>query len=265
MLTGLQNIIGLGLIPLRDAEGVGGGGDDIQKKIDEAVAAAVEGLKKTNADLKAEKTEAKQLADDLAAKLEKLGGDDGIDALVQMRERLELDETGKLLAEGKHEEWFDQRATAMRADYERRLEAATAQITERDEALKGAQTKLHSTPLDVGMGQACDKAEITEAGAREHARMLAERQFLFDPESGQHVIKGEDGGTVFGKDGKAPKTMVEWIEEKREVPESRIWWPASRSAGLNGNNMPTNPDRRMETMGNMSVAQYREARAQKEG
>ena len=279
MLTGLQNIIGLGLIPMRDAEGTGGGGgdgsggdgddsdgggDDVQKRIDEAVAAAVEGLKKTNADLKTEKTEAKKTADELAAKLAKLGGDEGIEALVKMRQSLENDETGKLLAEGKHEEWFERRAAAMKTDYERKLEAAAAALTGRDEALKGANAKLHSTLLDVGINEACQKAEVTEPGARQHAKLLAEREFQFDPEISGHVLKDADGGIVYGKDGKNPKTIQEWIEEKREVPEFRLWWGPSKSAGLTGANLPGDPNRKNEVIGKMSMAEFRTFRAKQQ-
>ena len=78
------------------------GGDDVQERINQAVEEAVEGLKRTNAELKAEKTELKERHDALSAQFDKLGGDDGIEALVQMRARLENDEVGKLLAEGKH-------------------------------------------------------------------------------------------------------------------------------------------------------------------
>ena len=264
MLTGLQTIIGLGLIPVRDAEGGGSGGgsgdDDVQKRIDEAVA----GLKKTNAELKAEKTEARKLADELNAKFEKLGGDEGIEALVKMRASLENDEVGKLLAEGKHEEWFERRSAAMKADYDKQLEAAAATLAERDEALKGAKSSLHATLLDVAIGKACDKAEIKDAGAREHARMLAERQFSFDDELNGHVIKDDEGGVVYGKDGKTPKTMVEWLEEKRNVPEYRLWWPDSRSAGLSNGGLPKNPDRRMEALGNTSMADFRKIRTEQQ-
>lgn len=238
----------------------GGGGDDLQARIDEATA----GLKKTNAELKAEKTAAKKLADDLAAKFEKLGGDEGIERLVAMREHLEKDEVGKLLAEGKHEEWFDKRASSLKADYEKKLAAMESQIAERDELLKASNGKLHSTLLDVGIGQACDKAGIIDQGAREHARMLAERQFAFDPEVGAHVLKDDDGSVVYGKDGKQPKTMAEWVEEKREVDTYRGWWPESRSAGFNHGGLPGDPDRRMKQLGSLDMNAYRQARTKEQ-
>lgn len=82
---------------------------------------------------------------------------------------------------------------------------------------------------------------------------------------GQHVLRDQDGCEVYGKDGKSPKFMVEWLEEKREVPEYRIWWPESRGAGLGSLGLPTSPDRRMEAMGNMSMDEFRAMHAKQQG
>ena len=262
MITGFRHLYSSPLFEGENEGGGGsGGGDDVQKRIDEAVEQAVSGLKANNAELKAEKIELKKRHDALAGQFEKLGGDEGIEALVQLRTNLEKDEVGKLLAEGKHEEWFEKRSAAMRADYENKLEAAQNAITERDEKLKSSSSQLHSTLLDVGMGKACDLAEIKDAAAREHARMLAEREFVFNEDHGQHVITDGDGGVVFGKDGKSPKTMTEWLEEKKGAEQYRLWWGESRGAGLQNGNLPSNPDRRMEALGNtQSLDEYAKAR-----
>lgn len=256
----------MGTAILRDAEGAGGGGgeggggggDDVQARIDKAVEEAVAGLKGTNADLKAEKTELKNRLDGISTQFESLGGEEGLKKLLEMQERLAKDEVGKLLAEGKHDEWFDKRAAPMVADYEKRLAAEVASKEEAIEKLKGSDAKLHSTLLDVGIGKACDKAEITAPAIRDHVKMLAEREFVFDAELGTHVIRDPDGGVVCGKDGKTPKTMVEWIEERKGVPEYRdYWWPGSKGAGLHNGTTPGNPQRRMEAVGEMGMPEFR--------
>jgi len=249
-----------------DDGGGGGGGDDIKDQIAKAVEEAVAGLKATNAELKKEKTEAKKQADALAEQVAKLGGDEGIEALVKMRASLENDEVGKLLASGNYEEWYEKRSGAMKADYEKQLSARDEVLTEREKALQAVQSQLHGVVLDRDIGQACDAAEISDPGAREHARMLAERQFQFDAELGQHVIRDKEGGIVYGKDGKTPKPLTEWLEEKREVPEYRLWWPGSQPAGLGNAGLPSNPDRKVEAMGKMDMAEFRKVRAeQKKG
>jgi hypothetical protein len=227
----------------------------VQARIDEAVA----GLKKTNADLKKEKSEAVTIARQLQEQFEALGGEDGIKGLVDMRQRLEKDETGKLLAEGKSEEWFEKRSEAMRKDYERKLEAQAAEIAKRDEALQTTSGRLHSTLLDVGINAACDKAEVKDPWAREHIKLLAEKSFTYDPEHDRHVIRDRDGEVKFGKDNK-PMDMAEWIEGHRGQPEYRAWWGETRGSGMGNGALPSSPDRRMELMGNMSLDEYRKAR-----
>lgn len=63
----------------------------------------------------------------------------------------------------------------------------------------------------------------------------ADAMFTQSSEHKGMVIKDEDGGVVFGKDGKSPKTIVEWLEEHRDSGHKRHWFGASKGAGADGN------------------------------
>ena len=43
------------------------------------------------------------------------------------------------------------------------------------------------------------------------------------------VMRDRDGGIEYGKDGKTPKTVQEWLQE--QVERKRHWFPPSKGAG----------------------------------
>ena len=81
----------------------GGDPDGVQVRIDAAVEKATQGLLKKNDELKGEKQNARRQLDSLVESIESLGGAEGLKSLRDMRARLENDEIGRLVAEGKHE------------------------------------------------------------------------------------------------------------------------------------------------------------------
>ncbi|HEX5039663.1 MAG TPA: hypothetical protein VFW95_05965 [Candidatus Limnocylindria bacterium] len=217
----------------------------IQKIIDEGIAKATEGLKNTNKALKDEK---KALADAQKAMLDQfstLGGAEGVKKLLEQNAKLRETEEGKLLTEGKHQEWLDLKTAALRKDTENQIKAvrdeATKVATERDAAIGELRTLRLS--VDVSKAMAESKVRTDSPGLQDDILAAAEKVFTWDPDRKVMVIKDEDEGVVFGKDGKTPKTVSEWLVEQQE--SRRHWWGESVSGGAGGSvhlkNMGDNP------------------------
>jgi len=195
------------------------------------IAKEVGGLKNTNSALKAEKSETAKALKAMQDQFASLGGAEGITKLSEFQKKLGEDESTRLLSEGKHEEWFDKRTSALRKSHESEL-GSVAQ--ERDEAVSKADkaiSKLHQTLLKAEtLSAAKDSGTVKEAAA--DIQLRAERSFTWDEERDALVIKDEDGDTVLSKDGKSPKSVAEWLDEQKE--SARHWWPASKGAGAGG-------------------------------
>jgi len=240
-----------------------GGNADINKQIQAAVDRATSGLKTNRDQILAEK---KQLADQLTAiqsQLETLGGKEGVTKLLEMRERLQKDEMGKLLADGKYDEWYDKRTAALRGDFEQRLEAANSKIAEATEAREKAQQLLARTLLKTEVDAAAMAVEV-EKTALDDVRLAAAQVFAYDEELGRHVIKDENGVVLLGKDGATPKGVLEWLEEQRQP--KRHWFPPSQGAGANGEvgnhgGAGVTPD--AEAISKMSLPEYKKFREKK--
>lgn len=243
------------------------GGDDIDAKIAQAVEAAVGGLKKTNEALKGEKTQIKEQYESLNGLIESLGGvetlkglgsADTVKQILEMRQRFEKEESGKLLTEGKYDEWFDKRFQGARKDYENQIaEVAKA----RDEANAKAEGYLGSYRkkiLETEVASAAAASGI-EPGALIDVQLRAQNMFSFDQEREALVLRDQDGGVVFGKDGKSPKSIREWLDDQKEV--SRHWWPASKGGGAEGSGRGGAGGK---DIGSLSMSEYA-AQRRKEG
>lgn len=209
--------------------------EDLQKQIEAAVEAATKGLKSTNTALKEEKTKLAEQMSGLTATLEQLGGADGVKQLLDYRKKLSTDELGKLLAEGKHDEWFDRRTTALRGEYDGRYKNLESQFQKEQETSKSKDHKIERMALRQEVNRAAMTAiPDVDSGTVDDIYNAAEKVFKFDPTLDRLVIKDKDTGVITGKDGKTPKTMDEWLEDQKTV--KRRWWGPSTAAGLNGNN-----------------------------
>lgn len=216
----------------------------IQERITKAVEEATSGLKKTNGDLKNEKTSLKEQFDGINAIIEGLGGleaikglgnADTIKQLTEMQKRFMADEQGKLLAEGKYDEWFDRRTTALRKDHDNALKTLQDQLAEANERVGKSDRAYQNKVLETDVSAASLDAGV-ETTAMMDVRLRAEREFTFDAERNRFVLKDADGGIVFGKDGQTPKSIREWIEDQKET--SRHWWPPSKGGGSEGGRRP---------------------------
>ena len=226
---------------LRSPEGDGSGGGgagagdgtgekdadaDLQEQIKVAVEAETERLRVNRDAVIGEKRDLKKKFDEQNDVIVALGGEDGIKRLQTMMTMLDKDELGKLLAEGKTEEWFDKRAGAMKKDYDARMTAVQEKldeaIKERDVSVSSFRTKV----LETEVLSACGEAGVVDS-AYDDVKAAAGFLFKNDPEHGL-CIRDKEGTIVYGKDGKTPLAPLEWLGMQKEA--KRHWWPPSKGA-----------------------------------
>lgn len=228
------------------------GTSEIQKQISEAVEKATASLKSNRDEILNEKRKLKEQLESLSNTIDNLGGADAIKSLVEMRERLSKDEMGKLLAEGKHEEWFDRRTAAMKKDYEQRFNQVQSNLDSIAKERDRAVDMFSRTKIETEVRAAASKAGIVDS-AVEDVLLRANNTFSYDSRGGV-VIKDQDGVILIGKDGKTPKNVEEWIEEQRD--RARHWFPPSKGAGAEGGmGGPVSLD--AKAIGAMSMSEYR--------
>lgn len=235
------------------------GGDDsaLQAKIDAAVEKATAPLKANRDEILNEKRKLKEQYDSLNDQIGTLGGADGLKNLIEMRERFSKDELGKLLTEGKHDEWYERRSVAMRKDMESKIAAATKLASDASAERDVARVAYSNKEIETSVLNASSKAGIVDT-AIDDVLLRAKSTFTFDPKLGV-VIKDADGVIINGKDGKTPKGVVEWLDEMKE--KARHWFPPSRGSGAEGGmGGGSNSTVSNAAIANMSMTEYKEYR-----
>jgi hypothetical protein len=214
-----------------------GEADDAAKKLQEQIAAEVEkattGLKNNNKAILEEKKALKEQYDGLMQQFDSLGGADGVKKLMQQRAEMLKTEEGKLLTEGKHQEWLELKTSALRKDHENQMKALAEQMASKDTTVSTLTQKLHRKTLSVEVAHARTEAKTLDyPGVQDDILNAAEKVFTYDPDRDAMVIKDKEQGVVFGKDGKNPKTVTEWLMEQQE--HRRHWWGSTVGGGANG-------------------------------
>lgn len=204
---------------MQEEGGDGGNGDggqgpeitpEVQKLIDDAVGAAVGGLKSKNTELLGK---LKETGD-------KLKTFDGIDpeAVRGILAKFASDEEAQLIAKGDIDTVLTKRAERMKSGFEKDLQTAR-------EAEQRANSRTEKFASRVLKGEVVSAA--SEAGvhkyAMEDAMLAAARDFELDDEGNPIAREGK-----YGKDGK-PLTLKEWFADMKEARPH--WFPATANGG----------------------------------
>lgn len=207
-------------------------GKDIEALVAKAVAKETDGLKRTNQALKDEKKQLQEKFETLTGIVEKIGGEEGATALLEMRQRFEKDKLGKLLAEGKTDEWLQAQVANLKGEHEQTVTKLKKEIEDRDGRASAAETALADLNLNIAVRDACATSEGFRKEAVPDALLWAKSRFQFDHERGIPVRRDENGTVILGKDGESPLTIAEDLEHSKET--RRHWWETSQGAGAGG-------------------------------
>lgn len=170
-------------------------------KLDAEGVEDVTGLKNS---LAAVREELKTLKADYT-KYRDLDPDKAREALKKMEE---LEDKG-LLDAGKIDELVARRTERMRMDFDSQVTALKAATEERDNVIKTLSGRLEKHLIEQGLVAAAMEVGVPRKSALQDITSRGKGTWKLD-EHGNPIAVGPDGSKIFGKDGKAPITMVEW-------------------------------------------------------
>lgn len=201
--------------------------DQIRKELEQEYS----GLKANRDEVLSEKRQLKEKLEGIEAVIASAGGSDGIKALQELKARLEKDEIGTLLTQGKHEEWFEKRTARMRSESEQQVRKVTEELEKERKLRTVAEQARTDLLLETAVRAAAGKLGVIDSAVSD-VILRARGAFSFDQERGVLTIKDEHGAAVLGKDGKTPMPVDEWLDSQKE--SARHWFPPSKGAGATG-------------------------------
>jgi hypothetical protein len=198
----------------------------IQALIQSAVAEATKGLTSNRDELLNEKKELKSQFESM----KKQWGNLDPEMVKNLVSRFENDEETKLIAEGKFDAVFERRNSAMRKDYENKLEASTGKLTEFEQLLGSKDSLIKQLKVEGAIRQSAADLGLVPS-AFDDAISRATSIFSID-EDGELAARDADGVVQISRNGKDKLPVSEWLENMKE--NAPHWFPSPEGAGAGG-------------------------------
>ena len=152
-----------------------------------------------------------------------------IENVKALMNRAANDEETRLIAEGKMDEVINRRTERLRKDNEKKVEELNSRLNVAEQKSNRFKDKVLSGAV---------RDEALKAGilpeAMDDIVLRARQLFVLNDEGEVQAMDGEE--VVFGKDGKSPLSLSEWLEDTREKAP-HLWPRASGSNGSGGSGL----------------------------
>ncbi len=196
--------------------------DGAKAAISEAVDKAVAGLKSNRDEVLREK---KQLSESLRAF-------EGLDAVKvrEMMANINKSEETRLIADGKLEDVWALRSTAMQKHYDTEIVSKNTKITDLTKSEIALQSQLADLKIDTVLRSAASKLKLLPA-AVDDAIFLGRSMFKMQKDGSLNIVD-KNGFVQPGTDGKTPIQPEEWLQGLKDVKPH--WWAQSGGVGATG-------------------------------
>lgn len=195
---------------------------DAKAAIESAVSEATIGLRKNRDDLLHEKKM-------LSESLKKFEGID-IDKVRDMMTNIGKSEETKLIADGKLEDVWALRSTAMQSNFDKELNVRDSKITELKDNATNLKSRLEDLRLDTVIRDAAIKNKILPTAFSD--AILLGRSLFSMRDDGTLAIVDDNGFVQPGLDGKSPIQPEEWLKSLND--KKPHWWAQSNGIGATG-------------------------------
>lgn len=210
----------------------------VKKLIDTQVA----GLRANRDKLKSEKIQLQNRLNQLNGVVESLGGDDGLNELLNLREKLAHDEELALFAKGDREQYNKRITQRIVNDYDKRLEKANTDLSALNEKVSTYQRRINN---EIVVNKLMNELSNIESFIPEMAKYLAHdalEVFKWDEEQDKIVaINPDTGEKEFSPDGEM--TMRYWIENIAREKHPAMFKALGGSGGNNDGRATSRPSK----------------------
>lgn len=188
--------------------------DQVQEIVNNALKSEIVGLKSNNQALKDEKKKAQDRIREYSDILSGLGGEEGINQLQALKQKIEQDEELRLFSQGDREKYNDRILNRARQDHANQIKIVQE---ERDKWKTQAESfvkRYQQREMEKSIVDGCADAGVNPRYYRAMTAQVRD-DILYDEETDRVLVKDTDGGLRYGKDGQ-PMQVGELIETLRE-------------------------------------------------
>jgi len=239
---------------------LGEGENFSRQQVEEIVKSALEkeitGLKANNSALKEEKKKAQAKASNFNTLINDLGGEEGIQKLVELKTKIDQDEELRLFTSGDREKYNARVLGRAQQDHAAQLKSMKEERDSWQQAATSAIDRFRSREIDKSITDGCTDSGVNPRLYKAMSAQIKD-DVVFDPETEKVLVKDGDG-IRYGKDG-APMQVAELIETMREE-QPELFLSSTGSGAVGSGITRRGSSITMADIGAMSVEEYRKHR-----
>ena len=234
--------------------------DQVQEIVNNALKSEIVGLKSNNQALKDEKKKAQDRIREYTDILSSFGGQEGLNQLQELKQKIEQDEELRLFSQGDREKYNDRILNRAKQDHANQLKIVSE---ERDKWKNQADSfvkKFQQREIEKSIIDGCASSGVNP---RYYKAMSAQVRddIIFDDETERVIVKDSDGNLRYGKDGQ-PMQVAELIDTLREEQSELFLQSTGSGAVGSAGSIRRYSGITNDEIKNMSVGDYKKFREQ---
>ena len=203
--------------------------DQVQEIVNNALKSEIVGLKSNNQALKDEKKKAQDRIREYTDILSSFGGQEGLNQLQELKQKIEQDEELRLFSQGDREKYNDRILNRARQDHANQLKILQE---DRDKWKNHADSfvkKYQQREIEKSIIDGCATSGVNPRYYKAMSSQVRD-DIIFDEETERVVVRDLDGNLRYGKDGQ-PMQVAELIETLRE-DQSELFLQSTGSGAM---------------------------------
>jgi len=234
--------------------------EQVQEIVNNALKSEIVGLKSNNQALKDEKKKAQDRIREYTDILSSFGGQEGLNQLQELKQKIEQDEELRLFSQGDREKYNDRILNRAKQDHANQLRIVSEERDKWRDQADSFVKKFQQREIEKSIIDGCASSGVNP---RYYKAMSAQVRddIIFDDETERVIVKDSDGNLRYGKDGQ-PMHVAELIDTLREEQSELFLQSTGSGAVGSAGSIRRYSGITNDEIKNMSVGDYKKFREQ---
>ena len=233
--------------------------EQVEGIVAKALESEITGLKSNNMALKEEKRKAQERAKEYQDFISEIGGQDNLNQLLNLKERIEKDEELRLFTSGDREKYNERILNRARQDHANQMKRIAEELDSWKQEASVAKTRYQQREIEKSIMDGCADSGVNPRLYRAMSAQVKD-DIVFDEETGKVLVRDGEG-IRYGSNGQ-PMEVRELIDMMREDQPELFLQSTGSGAPGSGTFRRATTGISAEEMRNLPMDQYKRLREQ---
>jgi hypothetical protein len=233
--------------------------EQVEGIVAKALESEITGLKSNNIALKEEKKKAQERAKEFQDFISQIGGQDNLNELLSLKNKIEKDEELRLFTSGDREKYNERILNRARQDHANQLKRINEELESWKTEASTAKSRYQQREIDKSIMDGCADSGVNPRLYRAMSAQVRD-EIVFDEETGKVLVRDGEG-IRYGSNGQ-PMEVRELIDMMREDQPELFLQSTGSGAQGSGAFRRSTTGVSAEEMRNLPMDQYKRLREQ---